>query len=102
MAFEIVVKPQTWYDLVEAMIWYDSKRENLGREFFKDFEVAMDKIKINPNAFTEILPEVRRVLIKRFPYKVFYTVSENTIYVIGVMHAKRSNVFVRDRLRPIR
>ncbi len=98
MAFEIIVKPQTWYDLIQAMIWYDSKRENLGREFFNDFEITIDRIKVNPNAFREIFPEVRRVLIKRFPYKVFYTVSENTIYIIGVMHAKRSSVFVRDRL----
>ena len=99
MAFEIVVKPQAWFDLVGAMLWYDSRRESLGREFFKEFEVAIDRTKINPNAFREIIPEVKRILIKRFPYKVFYTVSENTIYIIGVLHVSRSNTFIKKRLR---
>jgi toxin ParE1/3/4 len=80
------------------MLWYDSRRENLGRELFKDFEVAIDRIKINPYAFREIIPEVKRILIKRFPYKVFYTVSENTIYIIGVAHASRSNTFVKKKI----
>ena len=66
MVFEIVIKPGAWYDLVEAMLWYDSRRENLGREFFKDFEIAIERIKINPNAFKEIIPQVKRVLIKFF------------------------------------
>jgi toxin ParE1/3/4 len=99
MAFEVVVKPQAWFDLVGAMLWYDSKRQNLGREFFNDFEVAIERIKTNPNAFREIMPEVKRILIKRFPYKVFYTVTENTIYIIGVAHAQRSNTFVKKRLK---
>lgn len=102
MVFEVVVKPHAWLDLVKAMIWYDSRRENLGREFFKDFEIAIDRIKLNPNAFKEIIPGVKRVLIKKFPYKVFYTISDNTIFIIGVSHAKRSSTFVRKKLRKMR
>ena len=67
--------------------------------FLKILKLRIDRIKINPNAFREIIPEVKRILIKRFPYKVFYTVSENTIYIIGVAHASRSNAFVKKRLR---
>lgn len=101
MGFEVVVKPHAWFDLVEAMIWYDSRAENLGREFFKDFEVAINRIKLNPNAFTEIIPGVKRILIKKFPYKVFYTISDNKIFIIGVSHSKRSSSFIRKKLRKI-
>ena len=56
MIFEVVIKPHAWFDLIEAMLWYDSRAENLGREFFKDFEIAVERIKLNPNSFKEIIP----------------------------------------------
>ena len=62
MAFEIVVKPQAWFDLVGAMLWYDSRRESLGREFFKDFEVAIDRIKINPMRLGKLFPKLKEFL----------------------------------------
>ncbi len=43
----------------------------------KNFSTKLQRrINLNPNAFQEIIPEVKRILMKRFPYKVFYTVSE--------------------------
>ena len=99
MGFEIIIKPAAWLDLVDAMIWYDEKRSDLGREFFNDFEKSINRIIENPKAFKEITKEVRIIPTKRFPYKIFYTVSENTIFIIAIFHAKRSNSFIRRKLR---
>jgi hypothetical protein len=71
MAFEIIVKPHAWFDLIEAMIWYDNRRENLGKDFFEDSEVAVERIKLNPNAFIEIIPGVKRILDKEIPIQNF-------------------------------
>jgi len=54
-----------------------------------------------PSAFSYVKKPVRRHLIKKFPYKIFYLITGDSIIVIGVSHAKRSNAFVRKRLRLI-
>lgn len=99
MAFEIKIKPIAWLDLVEAMIWYDTKRENFGKELFNDFSKSINRILENPNAFTQVVKDVRKIQTKRFPYKIFYTISGNTIFIIGIYHSKRSNSFIRKHLK---
>jgi len=102
MAFEIVVKPIVFLDLDEAMMWYEYEQKGLSARFFKSFERAIVTIKKNPKAFLEVTPGVKRILLRKFPYKVFYTVSKNTIFILGVFHAKRSNAFIRKRLQLMR
>ncbi len=99
MAFEILVKPIAWIDLEEAIDWYENAKPGLGKKFFKHFEEATDKILEAPNAYRIIIPGVRRIIIKKFPYKIFYVFSENTIFIIGVAHEKRSNAYIRKKLK---
>ncbi|MEO8567699.1 MAG: hypothetical protein ABI419_01140 [Ginsengibacter sp.] len=101
MAFKIIVKPIVWWDLEEAITWYESERSGLGWDFFIHFEEAKERVLANPNAYQIIIPGVRRILIRKFPYKIFYTISENSIFLIGLIHAKRSNAFIRKRLKTL-
>ncbi len=99
MAFKIVIKPIVFLDLDEALLWYESEQSGLAQRFYKSFENAIERIKRNPQAFFDVTPDVKRILLKKFPYKVFYTISENTIFILGISHVKRSNSFIRKRLR---
>jgi len=102
MAFEIIIKPIVFLDLDEAINWYESEQEGLAARFYESFETAIERIKENPDAFTNVIAGVKRILLKRFPYKVFYSVSENTIFILGVTHSKRSNAYIRKRLRSMK
>lgn len=82
MDFEIIIKPDAEIDLDEAVLWQETELSGLGIRFYC-FENALDRIVKNPNAFIEIPPAIRRIIIKQFPYKVFYSVSGNKIFVIG-------------------
>jgi plasmid stabilization system protein ParE len=101
MAFEILIKPIVWFDLEEAITWYENESPGLGKRFFKSFVDAKENIVAHPTAYINVTPTVKRILLKNFPYKLFYTIAENTIYIIGVAHAKRSNAFIRRKLKQI-
>jgi|SRR6185312_4231618 len=98
MAFEIIIKPLARIDLDQAILWYENELSGLGNRFYEAFLTASEKISKHPEAFMEISPDIRRTIIKKFPYKVFYTMSENKIFTIGIMHAKRSAGFITNRL----
>ena len=101
MAFETIIKPIVWFDLDEAITWYENESEGLGMAFFKGFEEAKEKIESNPTVYRNIFPDIKRILLNKFPYKLFYTISGNKIAIIGLTHAKRSNAFVRKPLKEL-
>ena len=98
MAFEIIIKPLARIDLDEAILWYENELGGLGNKFYQAFLTASETVSKYPEAFMEISPGIRRIIIKRFPYKLFYASSENKIFIIGIIHAKRSAGFITSHL----
>lgn len=77
-------------DLQSAYEWYESQRENLGREFVAEVESKFTAIEFNPDQFRLIGKDLRRAVCKRFPYSIYFLVSEEVISVIGVLHQRRN------------
>ena len=86
-------------DVDEAITWYELRKTGLGKRFYQSLEKALHELAINPLAFFSVTTKVKRILIKNFPYKVFYTVAEKKVVVLGVVHSKRSGKYIRRRLR---
>ena len=99
MVFKLIIKPVVWLDLDEAIEWYEKKSPGLGKRFIKSFEEAKEKIISQPLSYRNVTAAVKRTLLKDFPYKIFYHVAQDTIFIIGLAHTKRSNAFIRRKLR---
>jgi toxin ParE1/3/4 len=89
MSLPLIITPEAEADLVEARAWYERKREGLGDEFVLCVEAGLDHIRRVPKAATEVYPGVRRVVVRRFPYGIYYRVDEDQIAVLAVYHSKR-------------
>ena len=83
------IRPDAEADLNEAYRWHENQREGLGADFSLCFEEALEKVRRNPEIYPLIHKTVRRGLMRRFPYGLFYVVEEETVVVIGVLHARR-------------
>ncbi len=99
MVFKLVIKPIVIFDVEEAVNYYEKKVSGLGKRFYKQFLLSLSDIQHKPLTYSYVKKPVRRCKIESFPYKIFYTLSEDTVSILGVAHAKRSNAFVRRRLR---
>ncbi|MEX0613944.1 MAG: type II toxin-antitoxin system RelE/ParE family toxin [Pirellulales bacterium] len=65
-------------------------RPELADEFLAELATAVETIVANPAAFEQIRPGVRRYLLDRFPYGVYYRMpDENTVRIIVVRHHSR-------------
>ncbi len=82
--------PQARKELDKAIHFYEVRAKGLGLELLAEVEQSLDKICINPKLGTLFLQsEIRRLLVKRFPYSILYTEQETTIWIIAIAHAKR-------------
>ena len=84
-------------DLESAAAWYGQQREGLGREFLTDVARALDLVAERPDAFPLVAHQVRRTLVHRFPYAVYYRVEDAFIDVIACLHTRRSPSIWRSR-----
>ena len=84
--------------MAEAFDWYEERQAGLGHEFLGEVHLAVRAIAENPLHHQLLYKNVRRILTRRFPYKVFFLLETDTIEVIGVVHASRHSRVWRRRV----
>lgn len=91
MSWSLWVRAEAEEDLAAARDWYQTKRPGLGNEFLDAFSQAIRQLETNPERERFYYRNFRRVLFRRFPYKVFYQVVGQRIIVFRVLHAKQAH-----------
>jgi toxin ParE1/3/4 len=89
MMRRLILRPEAEFDLAEAFGWYEDRQPGLGAEWMQAVDATLTFVRENPNACPTVLAEVRRALVHRFPYAVFYVVEEVRVVVLSVLHVRR-------------
>jgi len=90
MIIEIIVRPEAEQDIFDAFSWYNDRLPGLGHEFVNSIDSTMQSILNNPESCPIIYRNIRRSLIKHFPYAVYFINAEPSIIVLAVFHFKRN------------
>jgi plasmid stabilization system protein ParE len=85
----IFLRPIALDELMDAWRWYETQREGLGDEFHSCGDVAMAEIARSPLAWPRVHGEMRRHVVRRFPYAVVYLVEPAHVEVLAVFHTSR-------------
>ena len=90
---QIIVRPEAETEVQQAFGWYQEQSEGLGLEFLRAIDACLSGITRNPFAYTIIkVPNVRRALVRRFPYALFYLVNDEAIVLIAIFNVKREPI----------
>ena len=76
-------------DLAAAFAWYEGERVGLGHEFLRAVAVTLAAVDRAPEQFPVALDDVRKALVRRFPYVVYFVVMSARVVVIAVAHGRR-------------
>ncbi len=90
MAFRLKFSSRALREIGEAQEWYDLQSTGLGEEFIAALELQLKRLEQAPLLYAEVIPNVRRALLPRFPYGLFYTVRGNLIHILAVLHDARN------------
>jgi toxin ParE1/3/4 len=97
MIERVVVRPSAKRDIREARKWYRKISSDLSDDFVASLDEAIDLAQTYPLAFHQVHRTFRRVLLRRFPYALFYHLGENRITVVAVLHQARDPELLRER-----
>jgi len=100
MRYELDISDRALTGLDEAFIWYESKNVGLGFEFYEHVKKGIQNIFNSPKSFQIIIENVRRYVIKQFPFNIYYTVNENVkkINIIAIYHNSRNPEVWKERI----
>ena len=85
-------------DINDAIDWYESIRRGLGDALLMQLEAAVAILARYPDASPRCVGEVRRKLLRRFPYAVYYRPAHDGIQILGVRPTAADPETVPDRL----
>jgi plasmid stabilization system protein ParE len=97
MSFSVVFRRLAKREFDDAVSWYEDRREGLGREFSVAVERLLEKIALSPNQFASLRGNLRRAVLKRFPYSIHFVVEDNRILVLAIFHARRDPEHLEER-----
>lgn len=72
MSRRLSFRPEAFADVAEAFSWYQDRRHGLGAKFEAELEATLAILVQAPKACPVVHRQLRRALLKRFPYAVYY------------------------------
>jgi plasmid stabilization system protein ParE len=90
MTINLRLRPESEQDLADAAAWYEEQREGVGNQFLDEVLSVFSVISDTPLIFPIVHKNIRRALIHRFPFGVYYRVESNEIVVVAIMHGSRN------------
>jgi len=83
------LSPEAELDLDEAHLWYHRQAPRLAANFLAAVQASIASIQRRPEAYALVDPTMRRALVRRFPYAIFYEIGATEIVVYAIFHAAR-------------
>ena len=85
-------------ELNDASIFFESKREGLGLRFLAAMEAAVTHIQEHPQASPIIIEDIRRKVLRRFPYSILYSIKSDRIRILAIANQRRRPFYWLGRI----
>lgn len=89
MSFDVQVRRAAELDVAEAQLWYEAQRSGLGIEFHSEVSQVFDRLANTPLIYQIAYRDVRRAVVRRFPYNVWYRVLGEMVIVLACTPGKQ-------------
>ncbi|MFN6571908.1 type II toxin-antitoxin system RelE/ParE family toxin [Dendronalium sp. ChiSLP03b] len=89
MNYVLVFRPEVQEELNETYSWYESQKPGLGDEFLDCVDETVNRISQMPESYVIAYRDIRRALVQRFPYAVYYRIVSSRVIVTAIFHSRR-------------
>jgi toxin ParE1/3/4 len=91
VGWRVIIRPAAEADLHDARSWYESQRAGLGDELVGEIDHAVRLLEEHPERRPVYYNGFRRLITRRFPYKIFYRIQNDCVIVFRILHARRNH-----------
>lgn len=96
---KLEILDQAARDLVEGFRFYEDQGEGLGSYFLTNLYADIESLYFSAGIHNRPYKHYHRLLSQRFPFAVFYTIREDTVFIHAVLDCRRNPAWIRGRLQ---
>ncbi len=89
MSLPIIFRPEARAEFDEAYDWYEDQHAGLGEKFAEQVQQVLNRIAATPRIHAAAFGDVRKAVVVRFLYCVFYREEASCVRVLSVFHTSR-------------
>ena len=82
----------------QTALWYAEREQRVAQEFVASIEDAIGRIVEAPTRWRVVEEDVRRCLTRVFPFAILYTIEDNFLLIVAVMHCSREPGYWKSRI----
>jgi hypothetical protein len=86
-------------DLIEGFRFYEAQEAGLGSYFLTNLYADIESLRLYAGVHERPYKNYYRLLSRRFPFAVFYTLDKNIVSIHAVLDCRSNPAWARDRLR---
>lgn len=84
-------------EIEAAISWYAKPEINQASAFVKDLARTASHLRTQPALYQRVEGEIRRAVLRRFQYSLFYVIEQDQVIVLAFMH-QHQNPRTREEL----
>ena len=89
-AYDIEITTEAEQEISDALQWYAAQDKQAAEVFKTIVFESIDIISHSPLSWAQVSDDgIRRFVLPRYPYKLFFTVMANTVKILAVAHNRR-------------
>jgi toxin ParE1/3/4 len=92
-----VFHPEALTEYSEAVKYYTEQRVEVAQAFINMIEETVYRIRESPNRYAPFDDDVRRCMARKFPYGILYTIEQDYILILAVMHCSQEPGYWKNR-----
>ena len=96
---QISFLPEAGEEMIGAALYYHSQSFGLGMDYLSEVEKAVHSIATSPHTWPILQGDLRRRLIRRFPYGVLYRIEQEEIVIVAVAHLRKKPGYWKNRVK---
>lgn len=87
--YRIKLSNEAEVDFDKSYEFYYEESPKVADAYFKSINLAFDYIKQNPTSFPMVHKDIRKYVVQKFPFVIYYRLLESTVQVIAIFHTSR-------------
>ncbi|MGZ8842127.1 MAG: type II toxin-antitoxin system RelE/ParE family toxin [Pyrinomonadaceae bacterium] len=85
-------------DLIEGFHFYENQEAGLGLYFRTNLYTDIESLKNYAGIHSQPYKPYHRLLSRKFPFAIFYTVENDTVFIHAVLDCRKDPAWIRERL----
>ena len=90
--------PEAELELIESALYYDKQVPGLGERFESEIRYETDLLLDQPEIGPLVDPNLRKFILTRFPFTLYYSITADVLRIEAVAHQSRRPGYWKSRV----